>query len=105
MKFRFWMSYTSKNGKSYGAGIAPGYGVHVRGWNAGVKVTPREYLNSDNKDTDAFEVYVTAGSHGGARDIRLGRVLDTKDGAVWMPDNAACAKTLLASVEHVSAAE
>jgi hypothetical protein len=102
-KFRFWMSYTNRNGKSYGAGLGEGYGVHTRGWNAGVKVTPRTVDRVGNADHDAFDVYLTSGSHETAHDVRLGRVVDTKDGPVWTPDMPG--DVLLASVNHVAAAE
>jgi hypothetical protein len=38
---RFYVSYTNRRGKTYGTGTKDGYSAHVRGWHAGVKVTPR----------------------------------------------------------------
>jgi hypothetical protein len=109
MKFRFWMSYTSRNGKHYGRGIADSYGVHVRGWHAGVKVTPRVIASppgSRKKDRDAFDVYLTYGSDpSGGHDGLIGRVEDTPDGPRFKPADGYSTDLLLASVYHVPAAE
>lgn len=57
--------------------------MHLRGWNAGVRVVP--CIDKELDDSDVFEVYMTSGSHGHTRDILLGKVHDTKDGPVFIP--------------------
>lgn len=50
--------------------------VHLRGWNAGVKVVPVGVKG----ERDKFLVYMTTGSHENGPDILLGTVHDTTDG-------------------------
>jgi hypothetical protein len=52
--------------------------IHLRGWDAGVKVVP-----AIEGGKDAFHVYMTSGSHASARDVLLGIVHDTPDGPEW----------------------
>lgn len=81
MKLRFWMSYTNNRGKTYGAGVADGYAVHVRGRDAGVEVTP-----VNDNGNDAFRVEMTRGSNGGMGGRKLlGRVVATPDGPNFHP--------------------
>jgi hypothetical protein len=104
MRMRFWLSYTNNRSKSYGAGLGEGHPVHVRGSDAGVEVTPRTVDRVGNADRDAFDVYLTRGSNGGMGGrVRLGRVADTADGPVWVPDQPG--EVLLASVTHIASAE
>lgn len=99
MKLRFWLTYTNYRGKSYGAGTGEGQPVHVRGHEAGVEVTPRDFHGHD-----VFDVYGTRGSNGGMGGrVRLGRLHDTKDGPYWEPDHPG--DVLFASTGHVAAAE
>lgn len=56
--------------------------AHLRGWNAGVRVT----AGIDEEGRDVFHVYVTSGSHGGANDNHVGTVTDTADGPLWEVD-------------------
>lgn len=44
--------------------------THTRGWDIGVRVE----AGLDMNGSEVFEVYVTAGSNGGARDDLIGRV-------------------------------
>ena len=104
---RFYLSYTNRRGNTYGAGTRDGDPVHVRGWDAGVEVVPRSVTRQPDGTTeyDAFDIYMTRGSNGGAGSaarVHIGRVHDTKDGAWFEP---LAGKTLLASPEHVSGAE
>jgi hypothetical protein len=78
-KCRFWLSYTNQRGTGTGASLSGGDGVHVRGWDAGVQVTPRP------RDRDEFDVSMTGGSHEAGRNIPLGTVKDTADGPRWEP--------------------
>jgi hypothetical protein len=50
--------------------------VHLRGWNAGVRVVPIGVKG----EADRFEVYMTSGSHASSSDVLLGTVHDTADG-------------------------
>lgn len=88
-RFRFWMSYVSRNGKGYGAGVGEGHAVHTRGWHVGVKVVPRilrQTTTGQPDDRDAFDVYVTSGSsQGGKPDVHVGRVASTPDGPRFFP--------------------
>lgn len=89
-RFRFWMSYKSVRGKSYGAGIEAGNPVHVRGWDAGVEVVPK-ILTTDPtgrpQNRDVFDIYTTKGSNGGMGGrILLGRVAGTPEGPRFYPD-------------------
>lgn len=54
--------------------------MHLRGWNAGVKVVPH-----DDNGRDSFRVYMTSGSHNTRADVLLGIVHDTPDGPEWEP--------------------
>lgn len=90
-RFRFWMSYTNSREKNYGASLTWGNAVHVRGWDAGIKVTPRIRHETDVSETaytdaDEFDVSMTWGSHGGDRSVLLGTVRDTVSGPVWIPE-------------------
>jgi hypothetical protein len=91
-KFRFWHDYVNARGKHYGASLEDGYAVHVRGWDAGVKVVPRVRDREDNEagteytDADEYDVSMTWGSHGGEQSVQIGTVRDTADGPVWIPD-------------------
>ena len=51
--------------------------AHVRGWNLGVRVAARTC-----GDDDVFDVYVTAGSNGGASDV-LVATIESMDDARW----------------------
>ena len=82
-KKRFWMTYTNERERTYGASISDGYAVHPRGWDAGVKVTPRPA--GENSTADSFEVTMTWGSHASGQDVILGTVYDTPSGPVWVP--------------------
>lgn len=57
--------------------------MHLRGWNAGVKVVPH-----DDNGHDAFRVYMTSGSHHTSADVLLGIVRNTPDGPTFEPVNA-----------------
>ena len=84
---RFYVSYTNRRGKTYGAGTKAGYGTHTRGWHAGVRVTPLEgHLNG--VANDLFDIEMTSGSAGGGNDVHLGRVIETPDGPRFVPDEA-----------------
>jgi hypothetical protein len=91
MKFRFWMNYVNARESGYGASVSDGNAVHVRGWDAGVTVTPRtrgreDVSASEYADHDEFDVAMTWGSHGGdGRTVLLGTVRDTEDGPRWEP--------------------
>jgi len=78
MAQRFYISYTNARGGQGQGSIGAGDGVHVRGWDAGVRVVPRA------RNSDEFDVYMTRGSH---HDDEigdwLGTVQDTPDGPVW----------------------
>lgn len=54
--------------------------MHIRGWNAGVKVVPV----GEKGERDRFEVYMTTGSNATGRDVLLGTVHDTSDGPVFV---------------------
>lgn len=75
---RFWLSYKSVRGKSYGTGLDKGEAVHVRGWDVGVEVVPRVLTTTpagQPQDRDVLDVYTTRGSNGGmGRRVRIGRV-------------------------------
>lgn len=79
---RFYMSYTNRRDKTYGAGMAEGNSTHTRGWNAGVRVVVM--VNDAGQDT--FAVYATTGSNGHGRDTLIGTVCDTADGPAFVPE-------------------
>jgi hypothetical protein len=54
---------------------------HLRGWDAGVRVT----AGRTNDDRDVFTVIMTKGSHDAGSEQVLGTVTDTPDGPVWAP--------------------
>lgn len=92
-KFRFWHDYVNARGKHYGASLEDGYAVHVRGWDAGVKVTPRVRGREDDEagtaytDADEYDVAITWGSNGGERSVHIGTVRDTADGPMWIAED------------------
>lgn len=68
--------------------------AHIRGWDAGVRVETVKLT-----DGDAFDVYMTGGSHASSQDVLIGRVVIQRgengphfvlDGAPhgWVPANA-----------------
>lgn len=75
---RFYVTTVNGNGNTKGSITLEQEATHVRGWNAGVKVVPASVHGRD-----AFEVYVTSGSHGVKRDVYLGTVHDTDNGPEW----------------------
>lgn len=81
MKFRFWMDWFNFRSRKHASSLDAGMPIHARGWNAGVKITPR--VGSDNRDV--FEVAMTHGSHGAGSDSPIGEVRDTKDGPRYVP--------------------
>lgn len=62
-------------------GRQPAGMVHLRGWDAGVKVVPIGIKGQP----DRFEVYMTTGSHATGHDVLLGTVHDTPYGPVFTP--------------------
>lgn len=74
---RFYGTATNGRGNSVSFGGRGSAGeMHLRGWNAGVKVVPVGIKG----EPDRFEVYMTTGSHASGRDVLLGTVHDTADG-------------------------
>jgi hypothetical protein len=57
--------------------------VHLRGWDAGVKVEP---INVKGKP-DEFRIYMTHGSNGGENGPLIGTVTDTPDGPQFIPSD------------------
>jgi hypothetical protein len=54
--------------------------IHLRGWDAGVKVVPLP----GPQGQDDFMVYMTTGSHATGGDKLIGMVRSTKDGPVFL---------------------
>jgi hypothetical protein len=52
--------------------------THTRGWDSGVRVVA--YVDADGRD--AFDVFQTGGSAGGASERLIARVIDGQAGAV-----------------------
>lgn len=83
-RFRFFATYTNAPGSTRDTSIHDGYAVHVRGWDAGAKITCRK--DDEGRDrTDTFDLAMTHGSHGAGRDVHLGTVRDAPAGPVWIP--------------------
>ena len=75
---RFYTTAVNGRGNQVGIGGRGAAGpVHLRGWNAGVRVVPVAGKR------DSFDVYMTSGSHAAGRDVLLGTVHDTPDGPMW----------------------
>lgn len=53
--------------------------AHLRGWDAGVRITV------NRGERDSFTITMTGGSHGGHRETVLGTVTETPDGPAWTP--------------------
>lgn len=79
---RFIVRFTSSRGRTASSAASAGHDVRVQGWNAGIKVTPREAAG----DLDSFDVYMTGGSHDEGTSIKLGTVQDTRGDPVWEPE-------------------
>lgn len=99
---------TSVNGRGNEVGIGgPGAAgqVHLRGWNAGVRVVPIGVKG----ERDRFEVYMTTGSHASGHDVLLGTVHDTADGPQFvlagdeMSDDAMSTLDIRNGVHHNTA--
>lgn len=77
---RFYAAIQGARGEATRLG-GEGSGIrgHVRGWDAGVRVLGFV----DDEGRDAFHVYATGGSNGGARDELLGVVRDTPEGPTF----------------------
>ena len=74
---RFYTTAVNGRGNTVAIGGRQAAGqIHLRGWNAGVKVIPVGVKG----EPDRFEVYMTTGSHASGRDVLLGIVHDTADG-------------------------
>lgn len=68
---RFYATVTNGRGNETAVGgVSSVESAHIRGWDAGVKVVPVKL-----PDGDAFEVYMTTGSHATGHDVLLGRVI------------------------------
>lgn len=78
---RFYVSFTNRRGTPVKGGTLAGNSTHTRGWNAGIKVIPR-----DRKDRDEFDVYMTGGTTGATGDVLIGTVHDTPNGPVFEPE-------------------
>lgn len=55
--------------------------MHLRGWDAGVKVVPVGIKGQP----DVFRIYMTGGSHAATGDQLLGEVRDTPEGPLFFP--------------------
>ena len=82
---RFFATAVNSRGNTVeigGRGAGAGE-IHLRGWDAGVKVVPVKL-----PDGDAFDVYMTTGSNHKAHDVLLGRVtlLQGFDKPVFVPE-------------------
>jgi hypothetical protein len=80
---RFYTTATNGRGNEVGIGGRGSAGpVHLRGWNAGVRLVPIA------GERDSFEIYMTYGSHASGRDVLIGTVRDTPDGPRFEPVDA-----------------
>jgi hypothetical protein len=57
--------------------------IHLRGWDAGVKVIPV----TDKNQPDTLLIYMTWGSHAAGSDILIGRVVSTPDGPEFVRES------------------
>jgi hypothetical protein len=84
---RFYTTAVNGRGNTVGiGGMNRSAGeVHLRGWDAGVKVVPK----GEKGKPDKFEIYMTTGSNATGHDVLIGTVTDTSDGPVFtlMTDN------------------
>src|ERR1700743_2269645 len=89
---RFYTTAVNGRGNTVGIGGRGAAGdIHLRGWDAGVKVVPIGVKG----ERDRFEVYMTTGSHASGRDVLLGTVHDTADGPQFiLADTAESAEAL-----------
>jgi hypothetical protein len=78
---RFYGSMENSHGNTVTANNADN--AHLRGWNAGVKVT-RKVVDG----RDLFVVIMTGGSNGNTLDHVIGEVTDTPDGPRFAPFNS-----------------
>lgn len=62
-------------------GRNPSGPARVNGWNAGVRVVPIGHKG----ERDAFEIYMTGGSHDAGKHVLLGEVRDTPEGPLFFP--------------------
>jgi hypothetical protein len=74
---RFYATAVNGRGNEVSIGGRGNAGkVHLRGWDAGVKVKP--HANSEGQDE--FLVYMTSGSHASSGDVLIGKVTSTPNG-------------------------
>lgn len=87
-RFHFWMTYVNGKGTRYGASLDNGTGVHVRGSDAGVRVTPHGAdgnYGPGPAHTDTFVVAMTRGDGDDSEPVVLGTVTSTPGGPRWEP--------------------
>jgi hypothetical protein len=87
----FYANWTNARGSRHDASLANGSSAHLRGWDAGVRVTPRNAMGSSYgkrySEQDRIELAMTSGSRGEneGRVTALGRIVATPDGPRWEP--------------------
>ena len=80
---RFYTTAVNGRGNTVGVGGQQSAGeVHLRGWDAGVKVVPVGIKGQP----DVFRIYMTGGSHASSQSKLLGEVRMTEEGPLFYPN-------------------
>lgn len=80
---RFYTTAVNGRGNTIGIGGQQSAGeVHLRGWDAGVRVVPIGIKG----EPDRFEIYMTGGSHNSSPPKLLGQVRMTDYGPLFFPN-------------------
>jgi hypothetical protein len=80
---RFYAKIVNRQGRDSGA-VMP-QSVALNGWNSGVELRPAG-MGTKKDPVDAFEVYLTGGNNDALRKIRIGVVVTTADGPVFIAE-------------------
>lgn len=79
---RFFGTMQGRRGRAHTA-TDPDF-VQLSGWDAGVRVQVAEAGTRQTGPADAFEVYMTYGSHAAGNPVKIGTVYQTSDGPVFV---------------------
>jgi hypothetical protein len=87
----FYATWTNARGSRHDTSLANGSPAHLRGWDAGVRITPRNAMGSSYgkrySEQDRIELAMTGGtrSEDEGKVTALGRIVATPDGPRWEP--------------------
>jgi len=82
LRFPYFMSYAGWRGTLHKAGLRRETGLHIRGWNLGVRVCTGKY-----RAPEEITLIMTAGSNKDHNVKTLGTIREGESGPVWVPED------------------